>query len=506
MNINAFEHEHSPVQFLEYNSNIIEKNKHLNKPFYLLFSAQWCYWCKVFAKKTLMEERVYSYLNENFINIFIDADIHTTAYQKFKATGWPYTVFLNPNGTIHYKYAGTVFPDDFIEVLKEVRDNIADGRSIPGQEPDPYEYAPPDKLDKSRLKSFPQLFRQTVIENFDDEQSGVGKGEKAVFPQTFLYLLNTSSKTEKSEAIQAIHATLKNAIENIYDPIEGGFFRYAETRDWQVPHYEKMGDLNAGIVLLLNRIAKETNSPELKVVADKTLNYLGKTLYNSEAGSFLSFQEADEHYYFLNEEGRKSSKAPLVIQKVFTDRLARTLNYLLDILNDSEDEILEEKVRKSLNFLSKMVSDHNQIYHYYALSKKQWLSKSGLSDYALLAPMFLKAANRLGDRRYQDAASKVLQMAQDQYFDSKLGIFAENLTENWSDVEYHMEINGLLTQAMMLLPAKNGRKERMDAIAGQINYFSAMDEIFEDRSWDTKEWEFLESYVPYLKATERFLK
>ena len=89
----AFKHHKSPVHFLEYTPQIVQQNKGRSKPYFLLFSAQWCHWCKVFEEKTLSKQRVHSFLNEHFVNVFIDADIHSGAYLKYKAKGVPYTVF-----------------------------------------------------------------------------------------------------------------------------------------------------------------------------------------------------------------------------------------------------------------------------------------------------------------------------------------------------------------------------------------------------------------------------
>ncbi len=38
-----------------------------------------------------------------------------------------------------------------------------------------------------------------------------------------------------------------------------------------------------------------------------------------------------------------------------------------------------------------------------------------------------------------------------------------------------------------------------------IAYFSMMSEVLEDRFWDAAEWEFTESYVPYLQAVNKYL-
>ena len=87
--LTGFEHHQSPVNFLEYTQSVIQNNQSRQKPFFLLFSAEWCHWCKILEAKTLKNERVYSFLNQNFINVFIDADIHTGVYLRYNAKATP---------------------------------------------------------------------------------------------------------------------------------------------------------------------------------------------------------------------------------------------------------------------------------------------------------------------------------------------------------------------------------------------------------------------------------
>jgi uncharacterized protein YyaL (SSP411 family) len=347
-------------------------------------------------------------------------------------------------------------------------------------------------------------FRQGVLDNFDMKEFGVGKGEKSILPRTFLYLLSSTSGKSREEAIRWTEKTLKKAIDHIYDPVEGGFFRYAEKRDWQIPHYEKLADLNAGAVLLLYKIDSEIPSPDFRKAADKTVRYLTSTLFEPHIGSFLSFQEADTSYYFLTGDRRKQVKRPQVIEKIFTDRLANTLSYLIDALDYTSRYSLEEKIIQSLDFLAKTILDRGEIYHYYSLPKKQWLGASSLPDYAFLAQLFLKAASRFQSDRYQEVASKILQVSMARFYDKEKRIFIDPSMDDVDDVEYLMEMNGLFAQTLM------GLEKRLDSdypviTKSLITYFSGMDELLEDRVWDSKDWQFTEHYVPYLRAVDRYL-
>ena len=309
----AFEHEDSEVHFLEYDPNVIQNNRFKKKPYFLLFAAQWCHWCHVFNEKTLTDKKVISYLNENFVNVFIDADINTSAYQKYKAKGVPFTVFLNPDTSEYYKYSRTLYAEPFLEVIQNVIHNVKQGKTVDGEKIFAFEYNPPTKFNKSTLDNMRNTYIKGVLDNFDNEEYGVGNGIKTILPETFLYLIKSTKGENKQDSVLWISETLKKAIENIYDPIEGGFFRYAETDDWDIPHYEKMASLNAGTVLLLYKVNEENPNPKFIEVAQQSIHYLSNTLYDEETGSFLSFQAADTSYYFLNENRRKNVKPPLVI-------------------------------------------------------------------------------------------------------------------------------------------------------------------------------------------------
>lgn len=499
----AWEHVDSKVDFIEYREGIIEKLRTKERPYFLLFSAEWCYWCHEFSDKTLSDDKVANYLNAHYTNIFIDADVHSAAYLKYRATGVPYTVFLNPDTSPHFRYAGALYADDFLAVIKQVKENVLQGLSVEGNEAKDYAYEPPDKLALAAVKEAGNEFRRGILNSFDLEEHGLGKGEKAIYPRTFLYLLGGSDGDARQDAMTSIQKTLHRAIERIHDPVEGGFFRYAETRDWKIPHYEKMADLNAGTVLLLYRLDKLSPSPPLVAAADRTLDYLRTTLYDPKLGVFLSFQQADEHYYTIkSREDRHKAQTPAVIDKIFIDRLALTVSYLLDVLDFRPDEALRQQIVSSLSFIAREVDGRGTLSRYYTVSTGQWSGGGNLQDYALAGRMFMKASVRLQESRYRNLARKVVDKAIEQFKDEGVGILTDPSLGDTDDAEFLMEVNGLIAQTLTELKAKGDYRELIDAI---VTYFSATGEIFEERLWDGVDWEFTERYVPYLRVLDSYL-
>ena len=500
----AYEHHESLVNFEEYSDDVIERTRDQQRPYFLLFSAEWCHWCHEFAEGALAREAVYTYLNEHFVNVFIDADIHTAAYARYRATGVPYIVFLKPDGSVHFKYTGTVYADQFVDVLRDIRNTVEQGIDIPGQVVELEPYEPPATLEVPDLLALSQSFREGILESFDFAEHGVGRGKKAILPRTFLYLLKHAGDEDRVAVVEGVGGTLDRAIEAIYDPVEGGFFRYAETRDWQVPHYEKMADLNAGAVLVLQRLGELAASRERVDAERRTTEYLQSTLYEPRRGTFLSFQGADTRYFRLDAAGRRATSAPMVADKVFTDRLAATLDHLIDVAPHGADGALERRVLRSLDFLASMVEERGHPLRYLRLADGTWQGVSPPRDHALVARVLQKGARRFSEPRYAHLARRVVDSAVGRFYDPDRGIFVDPSLAGDESTEYLMEMNALLALAMMDLD-EGGVGQRWGVIESLMTYFSGVGELLDERLWESSDWEIMEAYVPYLEAIDEFL-
>ena len=506
----AYEHHRSRVDFQDWADDVVARNMERQRPYFLLFSAEWCHWCHEFEAHALSREAVYGYLNEHFVNVFIDADIHTGAYARYRATGLPYVVFLKPDGSIHFRYSGTIYADQFVEVLRDIRQTIDEGLSIPGQDIELDPYAPPKTLEVTELAALSRTFTEGIVESFDPREHGVGRGKKAILPRTFLYLLEHARDEEREAVIEGVGRTLDRAIEAIHDPVEGGFFRYAETRDWRVPHYEKMADLNAGAVLVLHRLgevpeaAQRTETAQRAAAGARTTAYLRSTLFEPRLGTFLSFQGADTRYFRLDAARRETARAPMVADKVFTDRLAGTLDHLLDVLPHAADPALERQVAGSLEFLASMAEGRDGLRRYHLLADGTWRGESLPRDYALVARVFQKAARRFSEPRFARIGHGVVESAVSRFHDAERGIFVDPGFGGDDSTEYLMETNALLALTMMRLD-EDGLPQRWDIVEALMTYFSGVGNLLDERLWESTDWEIMEAYVPYLEAIDAWL-
>lgn len=505
----AFEHEELPVKFLNYTPASFELAKRQKKPIFILIAAEWCHWCKVFSEKTLVDESVYSFLNERFINIFVDAEIRRDLYVKYQAVGLPYIVLMKPDGTIFYKYSGILYAKDFLGFLTTVYKDVRNSEEEGGQIKDPFKvselYSPSDKIQPEKIKLLRNAFIETVLENFDKEEYGIGSGSKYLMPATFLYLLEKSRSEKGVSAFKYVRGTMKKAVQKIYDPVDGGFFRYAETRRWEIPHYEKMIDVNAAAILLLLKTNEIERSEMLQDAALKTVSYLSSKLFDSSLNTFLSFQVADTSYYTLTQEDRSLMPEPPLVKKVFTDRLSIALIYLLESLKYLKDPSFEKKVKQSIDFLASMAGISNGVHHYYSFSSQKWFTPDQLPDYVYLSRLYLKASKILGDPKYLHLSLKLSDEMVSKFYDKKLKIFLEKLPENNKDIEYLLELNSLIALTWLSYTENELKGNRTKILNGIITYFSGVDEIFEERVWEPHQWSFLEKYVSFLKASEIYM-
>ncbi len=98
----------------------INESKDLNKPIFLYFRSETCYWCIVFEKESLSDERVIEILNKNFVLISIDEIKQKKVAANLNVWSSPYMIFFEPDGGEILRIPGYVKKEDFLEKLNEV--------------------------------------------------------------------------------------------------------------------------------------------------------------------------------------------------------------------------------------------------------------------------------------------------------------------------------------------------------------------------------------------------
>lgn len=101
---------------------VLKLAKKENKMVFLDISASWCGPCKMLKANTFPNQEVGKFYNANFINVAVDGEKGegVTLARKYKISGYPSLLFINPEGKIIAQTAGYRNPEQFIELGKQI--------------------------------------------------------------------------------------------------------------------------------------------------------------------------------------------------------------------------------------------------------------------------------------------------------------------------------------------------------------------------------------------------
>ncbi|HKW08550.1 MAG TPA: DUF255 domain-containing protein, partial [Candidatus Dormibacteraeota bacterium] len=304
----------SEVHWRSWSQHAFDEARTARKPILLSISAVWCHWCHVMDETTYSQQGVIDLINRDYVPIRVDNDVRPDINQRYNMGGWPTTAFLTSTGDL--LTGGTYLPPDqmasaLARIADYYRNNQADiaSRVLEARKRASSMVArSAGSLDPGLVDSV----LDAVKAAYDPEYGGFGGAPK--FPQTdALLLLLEQSALRADESLRGMvaHTLVKMTGGGTYDQVEGGFFRYSTTQDWSVPHFEKMLEDHAGLV---HALALAGMTEELK----QTTAYLDRVLRDPATALYGGSQDADEHYYSLDAEGRSKLTPPFVDRRVYT--------------------------------------------------------------------------------------------------------------------------------------------------------------------------------------------
>jgi hypothetical protein len=317
----------------EWDDEAFRLAKELDVPIVLDISATWCHWCHVMDEKTYADPQVAELINSDFIPIRVDTDKRPDVNHRYNMGGWPTTAFLTPDGEV--LTGGTYLTvSQFLELARKVSDYYRDNKGKIQEKAEELRgesaaiTSIPISTDELSAKVIEDAV-SVILMGFDKVNGGFGSEPK--FPQVDSLEL-ALAEYQRSGADQlrtVVEKTLHNmASGGMYDPVEGGFFRYSTTRDWSIPHYEKMAEDNARLLTLYVHAYQVFGDEFYKNTAASVARYVLQNL-TDERGFFYSSQDADEEYYTLSAAERAKRKAPYIDKTPYTDYNAMLISALL---------------------------------------------------------------------------------------------------------------------------------------------------------------------------------
>jgi uncharacterized protein len=293
-----------------------------DKPILLSISAVWCHWCHVMDETTYSNGAVIDSINTRYIPVRVDNDERPDVNARYNMGGWPTTAFLTPDGTL---LTGATYlpPQEMQRALGQVAEFYADRKGeIAEREREiraadrTYDVAAPDALSQTLVDEFAMSLRA----NYDEEFGGFGDAPKFPQPELYEFLLAYWRLTGNARYYEIVAHTMRAmAHGGMYDAVEGGFFRYSTTRDWTIPHFEKMAEDHAGLLRVLAELELWAPSELFRNDLERTIAYVRAVLRDPKTGFFAGSQDADEEYYALPREERATRTAPFVDRRSYSN-------------------------------------------------------------------------------------------------------------------------------------------------------------------------------------------
>ncbi|MHB1420868.1 MAG: thioredoxin domain-containing protein [Bacillota bacterium] len=397
------------IQWRNWGQEPFQEAQEQGKLVILDISGVWCHWCHVMDETSYSDPEIIKLINEQFIPIRVDTDQRPDVNNRYNLGGWPTTAILSDQGEL--LTGGTYLPPGQLKSLllrlsslddaekETIREHIKSLSDEDGEET------------TGEKENFSwDLYHQgldEVRQAYDPVYGGFGNQPK--FPMVGALELALDGWITEHDAILlkiVSHSLHAMADGGMYDPVEGGFFRYSTTRDWTVPHFEKMLEDNAGLLDCLMRVYQITGDEYFNEIAQSVLGFLQNSLYQADTGTWSGTQDADEDYYNEDAQGRKNKQAPYIDKNIYINWNALLSRSLFTAAWVTGNQHWEYLALNTLGFLlRRCYNDERGMAHYHDGSQPRlwgWLDDQVMSGHA-----FNAAYQSTGENLWLDSSEKL---------------------------------------------------------------------------------------------------
>ena len=357
--------DHSNILWREWGDDAFAEAKAQDKPVLLDIGAVWCHWCHVMDTGipgdpdhtgTYSDPEVQKRILEGFIPIKVDNDRRPDINARYNMGGWPTTAFLTPDGDTLYGETYVPPPrmiallDYIADLYRNSKDSILEQAAQMRQQRAESEALTASDLDPDTTATVLKAIRR----NFDPVYGGFGSQPKFPHPDALRLALEEYARTQDPELRAVAERTLHGMADGgMYDHFAGGFFRYSTTRDWSIPHFEKMLEDNAKLTSVYALASQVLDDPYYLEVVKTAHTWLLSDMRDPETGAFAGSQDADkeEAYYGQPLDVRATLPTPFIDRTVYTGWNALMVSVLVARYKLTGESDMLEAAERTMTYI-----------------------------------------------------------------------------------------------------------------------------------------------------------
>ena len=308
------------IPWREWDEEAFRDARAQDKPVLLTLGATWCHWCHVMDQTSYSDPRVIELVNSRFIPVRVDVDQRPDISLRYNQGGFPSVAFITGEGEFITGRPYTP-PDEMAALLERV----SVGEAIP----------PAGSGDRGlpRKDASVDSVLERLGELYDDRFGGFGVEPKQPPWEALRFLAARYGLSGDRSLLDMVDRTLQGMWHGIYDQKGRGFFRYSVSRDWKVPHYEKMLVTNSSLLTAYLEGYLLTRRRVYRDAAAGIVDYLLTTLQDQDSGLFYASQDADEPYYQMPWKDRDASTPPPIDRTFYAGWNALAADALIQASN-----------------------------------------------------------------------------------------------------------------------------------------------------------------------------
>jgi len=325
-------HAHQSVEWYPWGDEAFAEAARRDVPVMISIGYRTCHWCHVMSRESFDDRATAELLNEHVVSIKVDREEHLDVDATYLAQaaaftqnlGWPLTIFATPEGRAFY--AATYLPpvpreglpsfSDVVNAASQAwRNNRAEVLQSSSALVEALAVASSTLQDTRHPEVTPEDLSAVVgylRELEDPEHGGFGRAPKFPLAPLLNFLGGRGSLGDEHASTLARRVLDRYAHSDLFDSVEGGFFRYSTQADFSDPHYERMLYDNAGLLMAYSR-------QQMPNVAAKIVGFLSSQLAVGEGlgAAFASGQDSESTIEGVSSEGgyyRRDAKARALLE------------------------------------------------------------------------------------------------------------------------------------------------------------------------------------------------